>query len=238
MPVPGSKRGARASPLSTTTRTPSTVSDVSAMSVASTTRRRPGGDGARARSCSSSASAPARRWTSTPGPRSPIELVGEPGDLADAGQERQHVAVLVAQRPPDRRSPSRPPAGRRDERGTQRTSTGNVRPTLSTTGAGPASRRQQAGEQRGVGGRRHRRDAQVRAQRRRGVERERQPEVGRQVALVDLVEDDEPDAGQLGVLLQAARQHALGQHLDPRRRADAALVAGLVADEVADARAR
>ena len=49
--------------------------------------------------------------------------------------------------------------------------------------------RQQAGEQRGVGGRRHRQDAQVGAQRRRRVERERQAEVGRQVALVDLVED-------------------------------------------------
>ena len=67
MPVPASKRGARASPLSTTTRTPSTVSDVSAMSVASTTRRRPGGDGASARSCSSSDSAPASGGRRRPG---------------------------------------------------------------------------------------------------------------------------------------------------------------------------
>ena len=65
MPVPTSKRGARASPLSTTMLTPSTVSDVSAMSVASTTRRRPGGDGASAWSCSSGPSAPAKRCTST-----------------------------------------------------------------------------------------------------------------------------------------------------------------------------
>ena len=65
MPVPVSKRGARARPPSTTMRTPSTVSDVSAMSVASTTRRRPGGDGARARSCSSAGSAPASGRTST-----------------------------------------------------------------------------------------------------------------------------------------------------------------------------
>jgi hypothetical protein len=42
IPVRTSNRGARARPLSTTTRTPSTVSDVSAMSVVNTTRRRPG----------------------------------------------------------------------------------------------------------------------------------------------------------------------------------------------------
>ncbi len=47
MPVRTSNRGARANPESTTTRTPSTVSDVSAMSVDRTTRRRPGGDGAK-----------------------------------------------------------------------------------------------------------------------------------------------------------------------------------------------
>ena len=124
------------------------------------------------------------------------------------------------------------------ERGTQRTSTGNVPPGALDDGAGPpavASRRANSAVSA---------VADIAAMRRsgrsvgRGVERERQPEVGRQVALVDLVEDDEPDAGQLGVLLQPARQHALGQHLDPRRRTDAPLVAGLVADEVADGACR
>ena len=71
--------------------TPSTVSDVSAMSVASTTRRRPGGDGASARSCSSSGEAPA-----SGGRRRPARRRGErsavAGDLADAGQEHEHVA--------------------------------------------------------------------------------------------------------------------------------------------------
>jgi len=46
------------SPLSTTTRTPCIVSDVSAIEVASTILRRPGFDGAMARSCPWLSSAP------------------------------------------------------------------------------------------------------------------------------------------------------------------------------------
>ena len=42
------------------------------------------------------------------------------------------------------------------------------------------------------------------------------------------------DAGQLGVVLEPPGQHALGDDLDAGRRTDAALVAGLVADEPAD----
>ncbi len=51
-PVAGSVRATRASPPSTTTRTPSMVRLVSAMFVASTTFRRPSGSGRRARRCS------------------------------------------------------------------------------------------------------------------------------------------------------------------------------------------
>ena len=121
--------------------------------------------------------------------RGAVELLGEPGDLADAGQEHEDVAVLVAQRPTDARRPTA--ASRRSSRRPrQPADVDRVRPpALSTTGRGPPAVGQQAGEQRGVGRRRHRQDAQVGAQRRRRVERERQAEVGRQVALVDLVED-------------------------------------------------
>ena len=51
-PLAGSKRAIRARPLSTTSRTPSIVSEVSAMAVASTTLRCPAGAGAMAVSCS------------------------------------------------------------------------------------------------------------------------------------------------------------------------------------------
>ncbi len=50
MPLTGSKRGTRMRPASTTTRIPSMVRLVSAMEVASTTLRRPGGAGSMARS--------------------------------------------------------------------------------------------------------------------------------------------------------------------------------------------
>ena len=40
--------------------------------------------------------------------------------------------------------------------------------------------------------------------------------------------------GQLGVVLDPPGEHALGEHLDPGCRADAPLVAGLVADESPD----
>ena len=51
-PLAGSKRASRARPQSTTSRTPSMVSEVSAMDVASTTLRCPAGAGAMAASCS------------------------------------------------------------------------------------------------------------------------------------------------------------------------------------------
>ena len=138
MPVPVSWRGAWARPPSTTTRTPSTVSDVSAMSVASTTRRRPGGDGARARSCSSAGRAPASRRTSTP-----------------AGTDAvRRSAVRVISAMPGRNTSTSPGASRRATstalaaarsrrsvrwRGRQRISTGWSRPTLASTGAGAPS---------------------------------------------------------------------------------------------------
>ena len=160
MPVRGSKRGSRARPASTTTRTPSTVSEVSAMSVESTTRRRPGGDGASARSCSAKDNAPASGWTST----SALDPVDEqclgPADLADARQEHQDVARLFAQRPDNGRSHvgsirsrpatatrsplvarlvgdhrDRPSAGPDGLLGNQCTSTSNMRPSLTMTGA-------------------------------------------------------------------------------------------------------
>ena len=114
--------------------------------------------------------------------------------------------------------------------GAQRTSTGCSRPSLVATNGSC----EHGGEPGDVGRRRHRQDAQVGSQVRAGVERQRQAEVGRQVALVDLVEDDEPDAVERRVVLQSAGEHALGDHLDARRPTDVALVAGLVADPVAD----
>jgi hypothetical protein len=65
-PVAGSRRGARRKPPSTTIRTPGTVSEVSAMEVASTTLRR--ALGPRARSCSAGGISPWRGSTSASRP--------------------------------------------------------------------------------------------------------------------------------------------------------------------------
>ena len=138
MPVRASKRGARASPESTTTRTPSTVSDVSAMSVLSTTRRRPGRDGASARSWSASESAPASGYTSTSGPTTPtradcVRMISPiPGrnTSTSPGSSRsaRWTAAVVASSMRSRRC-----------RGTHLMSTGCIRPSLAITGASPST---------------------------------------------------------------------------------------------------
>ena len=210
------------------------MSDVSAMSVARTTRRRPAGDGARARSCSSSAQRPGERAYVDRVADDADESVAAAHDLADAGEEHEDVAVVLGQRPDDGSFdgaleavlalPRQPadvhrvgPSGDLDDR----------RRIGSDAG-------EEASEPRRVSGRRHRQDAQVGPQRRGHVEGQRQAEVGRQVALVNLVEDHGGDARQLRVALQAPSQHAFGEHLDACRRADTPLVAGLVADQFAD----
>ena len=49
----------------------------------------------------------------------------------------------------------------------------------------------------------------------RGVERQRQPEVAVEAALVDLVEQHRRDAGELGIGLDAVEEDAFGQDEDP-----------------------
>ncbi len=146
---------------------------------------------------------------------SPVVLGQRPAD--GARRRRVSSAVVAPARQPAHVDRMSPPVGD-DDRGARR-------PSVA----------EQPGELRRVGRRRHRQDAQVGTQRRGDVERQGEAEVGGEVALVDLVEDHRGDAGQLGIVLQPAGQHALGEHLDPRRRADPALVARLVADELADA---
>ena len=51
------------------------------------------------------------------------------------------------------------------------------------------------------------------------IERQRQPQVRLQAALVELIEDDGGDAFQRRILLQQPREHALGDDLDARARA-------------------
>ncbi len=218
-------------------RTPSTVSDVSAMSVASTTRRRPGAAGARARSCSAAGSDPCSARTSTPRSARSARaararsISPAPGRNASTSPSSSSRARRTAA------ATSTAASGRhvRPRRvgatvGAHRTSTGKGRPSASTTGAPPSRGRQPRHVDRG----RHGEDAEIGPQRGPGVERQRQSEVGDEVPLVDLVEHDERRPGQRRVALQAPGEDALGDHLDAGRRPDPGVVAGAVPDGPAD----
>ena len=138
MPTPASKRGTRARPESTTAVTPSTVSEVSARSVDSTTLRRPAGAGATAESWASAGSEPWSRWTSTAArPSAPlrssawaVRLISPiPGRNTRTSPDDSDNAVSIAEVVT---------ASRRSRRclGRQRTATGWVRPGAEITGAG------------------------------------------------------------------------------------------------------
>ena len=120
------------------------------------------------------------------------EEVGGTGDLGDAGQEHEHVAGRRRAAP---RSTALAAARSRRSvrwRGRQRISTGCSRPTLAGTGAGAsstASSRAKAAVSA---------VADIASMRRSGrsvaadVERQGEAEVGGEVPLVDLVEEDRP----------------------------------------------
>ena len=92
----------------------------------------------------------------------------------------------------------------------------------------------QAREKRAVERRRHGQQAQIRAQRRLRVERQRQAEIAVEAALMDLVEQHRGDAGQLRIGLDAPQEDALGEDGDPRARRALAVEPGRVADRAAD----
>jgi hypothetical protein len=81
---------------------------------------------------------------------------------------------------------------------------------------------EQRGEALHVGGGRHGQQTEVGTNRGGHVEGEGQAEVGREVSFVHLVEDHQAHAGELGIVLEAAGEDALGEHLDsgggPMRR--------------------
>ena len=66
------------------------------------------------------------------------------------------------------------------------------------------------------------------------VEGQRQAQVGLEIPLVELVEDDHRRAGQGRVSLQPPGEDAFGDDLDPGRVAGPAVVTGDVADRLAD----
>ena len=151
MPEPGSKRARRARPPSTTTRTSGIVSEVSAIAVASTSRR-PVASGTSAAALLGERQSAVERLDDDPGREPRCQPRGGPGDLAlaRAGRRgrrpRSRRALRARDRPTasSKRGPLRAPPFH--GRSSQRVSTGKARPSAVITGAssisaatGPAS---------------------------------------------------------------------------------------------------
>ena len=172
--------------------------------------------------------------------RPDVDVAGQvgqqPTDAPDGGgpgEEHEHVTAFVADRlvhdggdgieGPDP-GPGGPPT---DVDGVGAAGAGHDR----RRSGGPA---QQDGQPGGLERGRHGQQPEIRAQALPGVEGERQRQVGLQVPLVDLVEDDQGGAGQARVGLEPTGEDPLGHDLDPGRRSDVTFVPGAVADGLAD----
>ena len=92
---------------------------------------------------------------------------------------------------------------------------------------------QQLAQRLGIQGCRHRQQAQVLAQPGAHIQAQRQAQVGLQIALVEFIEDHQADAFECRIVLQAAGEDALGDHLDARVRADLAIESHLVTNQAA-----
>ena len=208
-PVAGSSRGARRQPPSTTMRTPGTVSEVSAIDVASTTPPRLG--------------RPQRAiligWRQVAMQRqhqraAALQRRLGTADLGHAGQEGEDVAVVRRQR---RTHGAGHCLG-------QFAWTGDVargvadRDREHVPAALDHLRVHQSGKAGDLGGGRHGDQPQFRAQHTLQIAAQRQRQVGFHRTLVHLVQDHGGDAVEHRIGLQPTDQQALGDDLDAGRR--------------------
>ena len=92
----------------------------------------------------------------------------------------------------------------------------------------------QPGEALAVERRRHRDEAEIGPQGRLRIEREGKAEIAVEAALVDLVEQNRRNAGQLRIGLDAVPEDAFGQHQDTRARRTLRVQPRRIADRLAD----
>ena len=137
-----------------------------------------------------------------------LEQGPDAGDLAPAGQEHQHVAGMLGERL------AHHPHQLLLERLLRARGWMHDVHRKGAAGAAQAGRREPARQTLAFEGGRHQHQAQVGTQGRLHVQRKREPEIGGERALVELVEQDRADAGEFRVVLQQAGQDALGDHLD------------------------
>ena len=214
-----------------TTRTPSIVSEVSAIEVASTILRRPGAAGATARSCARASIAPNSGAMSTAGFLTRSASSAATRAISPCpGRKTRIEPRLARQRVHARRARPRPRcagAGRGRHSASRRETRG---PALSIwVGAGHQPR-----DARAIERRRHHEEAKILAQALLRIERKREAKIGVERALVELVEQHRRNAFERGIVEDHAREHAFRDDLDPRARGDEALQAHAKADGLAD----
>ena len=171
--------------------------------------------------------------------RNAAQLPRDAGDLADAGEEAEHVPVALTQRPPhdgrdvveQRRVDPGPVRG---PDGARRRCPDHVHRVGHPVRLHHRCAAEEFGPGLGVGGGRGADQPQFGPQRRPYVQQEGERGVRVQVPFVALVEDDDIDARQLLVALQPLQQHAGGDHLDDRPGPGATLPAHRVADPASD----
>jgi hypothetical protein len=155
------------------------------------------------------------------------ERGGGAPDLGGAGQEHQDVAIVLERRPHRGRYPLRQRAALPGRVPLDRD---RVLPPL---GGHDRAAAQVGGQGLGLERRRHDDEAQVGTHRLLQLADDREREVALQVALVELVEDDDPDLLEERVAHQVAAEDALGEEPEARRRPAPAREADAVADVVA-----
>ena len=140
------------------------------------------------------------------------QVLGRRSDLANAGQEREHVAgVWSSTRATALRGRERP-AVVLGLRLVARSRPGTIRPSLVTTGQPPRYARHVSGFER----RRHDDDLQVRPHVLLHQPDQAEGEVGLQAALVELVEDDDAGRFEERVVQQRPQQDARRDGQDAR----------------------
>ena len=153
------------------------------------------------------------------------QRLGGPLDLGDPRQECEQRSVMLGQRLSTcRRHRALDPLARIPPEIAQRQ---RMAPPFA-----PHQRRttEQPREPLAIHRRRHRQDPQIRPQRPRRIERQRQREIIVEAAFVDLVEQHRRHAGKFGIGLQPRQEHAVGHRDHPRRRTDLAVEPRLVTD--------
>ena len=165
--------------------------------------------------------------------RQPLEPLGGALDLGHSGKESEQAALGFAQGAAD--------GGRHLvldpllRRAAEVAKLDRETPALALDdGRGRLPCAHQPGEALAVQGRRHGDEAKVGPERRLGVERQSESEVAVEAPLMDLVEQNGRDSGQLRIGLDPIPENALGEDQDPGPRRPLRVEPGRITDRLPD----